>query len=208
MKRREFLTLCGLAAGSALIPHPIARLIRETCVLGGQPLILTPRSNHASVINAVREWGDYTLHFGDPDAEPPVPTWREFIENRSVDLNNDEERFDFLEQYFAWDRSEGEPEPEIPLDEPIDGGALDFYMDWDFEMRESPMALAYHYLDGLPLCPEGERIAANPLGRLSFIEGDRPGSNLTYVQAPDLATIACLQHRLNELDENIHIEIR
>jgi hypothetical protein len=40
MKRREFLTLCGLAAGSALIPHPIARLIRETCVLGGQPLIL------------------------------------------------------------------------------------------------------------------------------------------------------------------------
>ena len=34
------------------------------------------------------------------------------------------------------------------------------------------------------------------------------GSNLTYVRAPDLATIACLQHRLNELNKNIRIDIR
>jgi hypothetical protein len=43
---------------------------------------------------------------------------------------------------------------------------------------------------------------------LTFTEGDRPGSNLTYVEAADLATLAGLQHRLNELDENIAIEIR
>jgi hypothetical protein len=208
MKKRDFLTLCGLAAGSVLIPAPIARLIRDTCVLSGQPLILTPRSNNASMIYAVYDYGDYTLHFGDPDAEPSLPTWEEFIDSRGVDLSDDGERFDFLEQYFGWDRSEGEPEPKIPLKKPIDGGALEFYMDWDFEMRESPMAQAFHYLNDLPLCPEGNSITADPLGELSFIEGDRPGSNLTYVRAPDLATIACLQHRLNELDENIHIEIR
>jgi hypothetical protein len=40
-------------------------------------------------------------HFGDPDAEPPVPTWEEFIDSRSVDMNDDEERADFLEQYFG-----------------------------------------------------------------------------------------------------------
>jgi hypothetical protein len=39
------------------------------------------------------------------------------------------------------------------------------------------------------------------------VEGDRPGSNLTYVEAADLATLACLQHRLNELNQGIKIEI-
>jgi hypothetical protein len=208
MKRRDFLTLCGLAAGSVLIPKPIARLIRDTCVLGGQPLILPHHSKAGSIIYAANDYGDYTLHFGDPDAEPPVPTWEEFIDSRGVNLDRDEERWEFLEQYFHWYRSEGEPEPDIPLGEPIDGGALEFYMDWDFELRESPMAQAFHYLNDLPLCPEDTPINVDPLGRLRFIEGDRPGSNLTYVRAPNLATLACLQHRLNELDEDIHIEIR
>ncbi len=40
MKRREFLALCCLTAGSMLIPKLIARLIRDTCVLVGQPLVL------------------------------------------------------------------------------------------------------------------------------------------------------------------------
>jgi hypothetical protein len=46
------------------------------------------------------------------------------------------------------------------------------------------------------------------LGESNFIQGDRPGSNLTYVEAPDLATLACLQNRLNEIGENLAIEIR
>lgn len=208
MKRCDFLSLCGLTAGSVLIPAPIARLIRDTCVLGGQPLIVLPQSKNASILYAVYDYGNYTLHFGDPDAEPPIPTWEEFIDSRSVDMNDDEEWADFLEQYFGWKRSEGEEAPEVPLSEPIDGGALEHYIEWDFEMRESPMALAYHYLNDLPLCPETIRRTGDPLGNHSFIEGDRPGSNLTYVRAPDLATIACLQLRLNELNENILIEIQ
>ena len=40
-----------------------------------------------------------------------------------------------------------------------------------------------------------------------MVEGDRPGSNLTYVEAPDLATLACLQNRLNELGQNLAIRI-
>jgi len=123
-------------------------------------------------------------------------------------MDDDEERADFLEEYFGWDRSEGEEEPKVPLNEPIDGGALDFYMEWDFELPESPMALAFHYLNDVPLCPETIRSTRDPLGQLRFIEGDHPGSNLTYVQAPDLAMIACLQHRLNALNENVLIEIQ
>lgn len=207
MKRRDFLTLCGLTAGSVLIPAPVARLIRDTCVLDGKPLVLPRRFKNSSTIYAVNEYGDYTLHFGDQNAEPDLPTWEDFIDSRGVDLENEKERLDFLEEYFSWDRSEGEPEPVIPLHEEIDGYALDFYMEWDFEMRESPMARAYHYLDDLPLCPDNHGNVIDPLGRLRFIEGDRPGSNLTYVRAPNLATLACLQHRLDELNENIHIEI-
>ena len=208
MKRRDFLSLLGLSAGSVLIPAPVARLIRDTCVLNGQALNLAPASKHSSIIYAVYEYGDYHLHFGDPNAEPELPTWEEFIDSRGVNLSSDEERSEFLQEYFSWDPSEGEPEPEIPLNEPIDGWAEDFYMEWDFEMHESPMAMAYRYLADLPLGDSGKAFAGDPLGRLRFIEGDRPGSNLTYVEAPDLATIACLQHRLNELNENIRIEIR
>lgn len=207
MKRRDFLSLLGLASGSVLIPKPVARLIRDTCVLNGQPLVISPLSKNSSILYAVYEFGDYHLHLGDPDAEPELPTWQDFADSRAVNLEDDEERAEFLEEYFGWDRSEGEPEPPIPLCEEIDGWALDFYMEWEFEMHDSPMASAYRYLDDLPLGDSGGKFSGDPLGRLRFIEGDRPGSNLTYVEAADLATIACLQHRLNELNENVHIEI-
>jgi hypothetical protein len=42
---------------------------------------------------------------------------------------------------------------------------------------------------------------------LSFIEGDRPGSNLTYCSADSLQALASLQHRLNELKEGVRIRI-
>jgi hypothetical protein len=70
------------------------------------------------------------------------------------------------------------------------------------------MASAYRRLEDLPLDDgQGER-SGSRLGELRFIEGDHPGSNLTYVEAPDLATLACLQNRLNELGQNLAIEIR
>lgn len=44
-------------------------------------------------------------------------------------------------------------------------------------------------------------------GQLFFGKDVSPGSNLTYVEAPNLATLACLQNRLKEV-ENYAIEIR
>lgn len=207
MKRREFLTLCGLAAGAVLIPKPVARLIRDTCVLAGQPLVIPRRSKTGSIIYAVHDRYDYILRFGDPGESASPPTWSEFIDNRGIDIDCDDERHDFLASHFGWRPSDGELEPDIPLGDPITGSALDDYLDWDFAMQESPSALAYHYLDNLPICPEKGSDVDDPLGELDFIEGDRPGSNLTLVRAADLATIACLQHRLNELNEDVHIEI-
>ena len=74
----------------------------------------------------------------------------------------------------------------------------------DFQIRDSPMAAAYHYLSDLPLDDDRDTDGFH-LGSLSFIEGDRPGSNLTYVEADGLAAIASLQHRLNELQTGTRI---
>ena len=207
MNRREFLSIFGIYVGSVLIPAPVARLIRDTCVLQEKPLIAPPVSNNYSTIYAIRESRDFTLHYGDPDQEPDVPTWREFAEDRGVNLKNPEEYVAFLEEFWGWSRSDGTRKPKIPLNAPIDGWALDHYLEWDYELRESPMALAYSYLSNLPLGDSPKGFTGDPLGRHSFIEGDRPGFNLTYVEAPDFATLACLQHRLNELNTNVRIEI-
>jgi hypothetical protein len=97
---------------------------------------------------------------------------------------------------------------EIAFDDQIDGWALDNWLEWDYSLRDGPEARAYRYLEDLPLDDGKERGAGTQLGDLRFIEGDRPGSNFTYVEAPDHATLACLQHRLNELDKNVRIEIQ
>lgn len=204
MKRRDFLTLSGLVLGSVLIPASVARLIRETCVDQEKPLLILPRSIRGTIY-AVKESSYYTLHLGDPDAEPEPPTWSEWFYDRDVDAHDPEEVAKWFRENEGHETGE---EPTIDPDETIDGGALATWMDWDYELQASSTATAYHYLNALPLCP-GRRVeGSDPLGSLSFIEGDRPGSNFTYVEAPDLSTLACLQHRLNELGERTAIEIR
>ena len=206
MNRRSFLSLCGLAAGSCLVPDAIARAIRDACVLAERPYLVLPR-NPSSTLYAYRNNGkmDFTFYLGDPTEEEKTPTWREYFdEYEGIDVEDEESVADW------WREHVGDPEEDpvsIVADDEIDGWA---YENWEFrqEVYEGPMASAYRRLEDLPLDDgRGER-SDNPLGELRFIEGDRPGSNLTYVEAPDLATLACLQNRLNELGENLAIEIR
>jgi hypothetical protein len=211
MNRRSFLTLSGLASGSILIPATLARRIRETCIGNQQPLILAPEEA-GTTLYAVENYNSYLLHLGDPNEEPDYPTLREFIEDRGFNPKKDkslrayliefrgcEEDFDEKEEGAIWSLKE-------ELDEQIDGYERDHWMEWDFELRDSPMARAFHYLNRLPL-EGGSDGRGFQLGDLCFTEGNRPGSNLTYVEADDLATLACLQHRLNELDEGACIRI-
>ena len=75
-------------------------------------------------------------------------------------------------------------------------------------MCESPIAQAYHYLSGLPLHNlDDDGGTGLDLGELSFIQGDRPGSNFTYCSADSREALASLQHRLNELKEGVRIRI-
>ena len=202
MKRRDFFTLSGLALGSILIPSSVARLIRDTCVENGEPLLFTPRSSR-SLLYAVDDCGSYTFHIGDPYAEPEPPNWDEYLEMRGVETSDPES----VKEYFRdqWGSEPGD-ELEITLTDPIDGYTRELWLDGEYSMQSSSMALGYHYLQGLPLCPDRKKVPGDALGSLSFIEGPHPGSNLTYVQAPDYSTVACLQHRLNELGEGVEIK--
>ena len=209
MNRRNFLMLSGAAGGSCLIPAAIARRIRDICLGNSQPLILAPE-RFAFDIHAEECFGRYTLHLGDPNEEPDYPTLREFVEDKGFSPDNRRSLRDYLINWRGYDvPSEGRTSPVIDklvtmLDDPIDGYERSHWMDWDFEMHDSPMARAYSYLLDLPL-DDGKAPGDFDLGSLSFIEGDRPGSNLTYVEADSLAAIASLQHRLNALQTGARI---
>jgi len=212
MNRRHFLSLSGLVSGGCLIPASLARRIRETCIGNRQPLILAP-AQALTRLYAQKNYGSsFLLHLGDPHEEPEYPTLREFIEDKGFDPKKDDSLRKYLIDWRCWEEDADEKEADVirelkqKLDDAIGGYERDYWMEWDFEMHDSPMAQAFHYLQDLPLDGGGEG-GGFQLGDLGFVEGDRPGSNLTYVEAADLATLACLQHRLNELNEGIKIEI-
>jgi hypothetical protein len=188
MKRRNFLHIAAGLGGSCIIPVTIARRIQDICLGNSDALILAPE------------------HF---DLEI-YPTLREFIETKGYSPDDRRSLRDYLIDWRSYDIStEGRTKHAIDeikelLDEPIEGYELDHWMDWDFETSEGTMPQAYHYLSELPL-DDGSKGGDFNLGSLSFIEGDRPGSNLTYVEADSLAAVASLQHRLNELQTGARI---
>ena len=191
-----------MATGSCIIPARLARAIRDTCVLGGQPYFVNAPTG-GSVLYAVQNTlSDFTFRLGE---EIDPPTWREYLEeSQGIDPDDPEAVKDWQREQLCCEPGE---EEEIALDNQIDGFALDQWLEWDYSLMDGPEAQAFRYLEDLPL-DDGKKTGGSQLGDLCFIEGDRPGSNLTYVEAPDLATLACLQHRLNELGEAVRIEIQ
>jgi hypothetical protein len=213
MKRRHFLTLSGLVSGACLIPPGIVRRIRAAALQPGGPLILAPENALTELFAEDTGYG-FHLYLGDPQAEPDYPSLSEFIESRGFDPDDDSELRLYAIEWRGCEEDFIEEEEGViaqlkeELSEPIDGGERDHWMDWDFESRQSPMAQAYHYLSALPLDTlDGASGAGPDLGDLSFIEGDRPGSNLTYCTADSLEALASLQHRLNELKEGVRIRL-
>ena len=206
MRRRDFLSLCGLAAGSCLVPAAVARIIRETCVLAREPYLILPR-DPSNTLYALSTDGkfEFMLHLGDPCEEKTPPTWRDYFdEYEGIDIEDKSA----VEEW--WRDQVGDPEDDpitIQADQEIDGVALEKWQTHE-ELVEGPAASAFHYLRDLPLDDDRGLGGSSPLGELSFIQGDRPGSNLTYVEAPDLASLACLQNRLNAICENLSVEIR
>jgi hypothetical protein len=206
VQRRDFLSLCGLVAGSCLVPDAIARVIRDACVLAERPYLVLPR-DPSDTLYALTTDGttDFMLHLGDPFTAYDPPTWRDYLDEfEGIDIKDKKAVREW------WIEQVGDPDDDpitIKAKDTIDGIALEKWEN-EQEMHAGPAARAFHHLSELPLDDGSRRVGGQALGKLRFIEGDRPGSNLTYVEAPDLATLACLQNRLNELGQNYAIEIR
>lgn len=205
MSENSYLAINGRIDRSWLVPPDLAKLIRESCVDREQPYLIPPATADTTMYAVDAGGGDYTLHLGAPDfeEEPRPPTWGEYLAGKGVDISNPSE----VKQWLA-DETDKEM-GEIDMGSPIEDGTLEHWRFWDYDLFESPMAKAYRYLESLPLKKKSKKAPAEGvvLGDLDFVEGDRPGSNLTYVAAPDLATLACLQEWLKSLDQNVNIEI-
>lgn len=213
MKRRHFLSLSGISAGSFLIPKSTARQIQEISEGNADPLILVPESADLDLF-AVEEDGTYSFEFGESEDEDEPPTLAEFIDARGYNPHEKEELLSFLEEWGYYDPDADEEEKadtldtfQFNLDEPIEDAFFDHWVEWDYALRESPKAQAYSFLESLPLKNSSSRDGFS-LGKLSFIQGDRPGSNLTWVEADSIEAVVSLQHRLNELDTGVQISFR
>lgn len=211
MKRRGFISIIAGAGGSFLLPPTVLRRIEEISSGVCDPRVLSP-DVPSLTIHALESYGRYILHLGDPEAEPCYPTLREFIENKGFYPDDDDSAREYLEEtWFAGDESKREIRQAIRdlqgrLEDEIDGAERDQWLEWDYTLCECSMAAAFRYLEVLPLsdgCTGGDI----SMGTLSFIEGDHPGSNTTYVELDGLGAIASLQHRLNELGEGVRIEV-
>jgi len=181
ISRRQFIL--GTASGLILPSY------YET-VLGyfenhGEPLIEVPKQFDTDLVAVEYGRGAFQLNLGDPDAEPPEMTVREYALE-----------FCGSEEVYQSEWCDGE---EVDFDALID---YEFVID-SWARTDSPTAHAYFLLESLDLGPE--LTGADAVGEIRFIDGACPGSNYLGVEAADEVSISLLQKRLNELDTGIRV---
>ncbi len=207
MRRREFLSLCGSAAGSCLIPDALARVIRDVCVAAGKPYLDTP-PNPRLILSAIAMEQSaetpYLLAVGDPLVMPkPISRLGYLGQFERVDITNSEAVRRFCLRHI------GEPEGETWhefLSRPVTGVELTHWEFW-WETNRCPSVIAHRLLRDLPLDDGRGAPSYEPLANLVFLEGQWHGPWRDHIEAGSLTALACLQHRLNALDQNIAIRI-
>lgn len=184
--RRSFL----IGAGSLISTSFIGRatdFIERT----GRPFLLAPRTTAETLfVNYCEEQISFSLGWADvPEPEPP--SWAEFLKAEGYKLDTDASLSETLEN---WELSRDD------LSKPMD--EFTWWTAW--ESRYGPCARAFRLLVKTELSPLGAH--GRPIGGLNFIEGVRPGSSDTWVEAEDQLTVSLVQARLREL--NAPIEVR
>lgn len=201
----DFVSLNGGSAGAFLIPADLAREIQEQCLVAREPHLISPE-DVTETLYAMSPDGltDFQIHLGHPsDAEPP-PTWRDYLLcHEDVDPEDPDALLEWWRDKMG---SADDEEVDIDLDAEIGGCAREYWDDLQ-DTNDGTAAQAYHALVKLDLDDGCGRRGDRPFARINLVQGDRPGSNLTYVEAPDLVALACLQYRLNELGTGFEITI-
>jgi len=168
---------------------------------------LIPNVRNPDEILHVWDGGSYGLQLGLCEPGENYTdiklTWRDWFDREGIDPEN---KTDLLK--WAIDNGEADPEDkeyECPkLDDQVHEGILNFYKEWDWEINHSPEARAFHFLSNIELAPEEPE--DDPLGHISFIQGEIPGSNLTAAFANSKATIYGLHRRLLDMGHDVELK--
>jgi len=182
ISRRQFIV--GTAAG-LILPSYFDRLftVYENT---GEALLEAPRNTAIDLIALDRGDGTYQLNWGDPYAEPPEMTVREY----AIRYFGSEE---------VWLDCNGYEDDDFDR-------VMDF---WDvvdtWAYNDSSNARAYRLLEDLDLGPQ--LTGAGAVGEINFIDGACPGSDYLGAHAPTQLDIALLQKRLNDLHSGICLTI-
>jgi len=184
--RRTFLIGAGSALTLSIVDKFVWHLDNK-----GVPYIQKPE-NPSKVLFVDRAY-DYEINLGRFPDDYPTGTWRELL----VDMlghKNPTALSQFKELYYDYGVKPHE----------LDTECDDYYEYWC--RIASPNALAYNLLEGLNI---GTKLAGpgDEVGGLEFIDGDAPGHDYLGVHADDDISISLLQHRLNELNTGIAVEV-
>jgi len=184
ISRRQFIV--GTAAG-LILPSYYDKVF-SYFENHGEPLLEIPKQADLDLFAVDQGAGyGYQLNVGDPWAEPPEMTIREF----AVHYYGNEEFY----LHFCDD------EEEVNFDKLVDPMVV-----VDFWARsDSPNAQAFHLLYDLDLGPD--LCGGDAVGQLKFYDGPIPGSDYLGVEATDEVTISLLQKRLNDLNTGIRISM-
>ena len=182
ISRRQFIL--GTAAGLILPSYydKVFTFFQNT----GEPLLEIPKQAGIDLFAVNQGAGHgYALNVGDPWAEPPAMTIREF----ALEHCGSEEEY---QEYWC----DGE---EVDFDDFVDP---EFVVEY-WACSDSPNAQAFYLLEGLDLGSdlEGEKA----VGEIRFIDGPMPGNDYLGVEAADQVSVSLLQKQLNELNTGIRI---
>jgi len=132
-------------------------------------------------------------------------TWGQWLRRKGVAVSNEKEVRDYITECGLFDPDDEEPWIAPDLNEEVPDQLLQGYLDWEYELHDSPMAKAHRWLWSLELA--NRKAHGEGLGSLDFIEGPHPGSNATYVTTHSVAVLGGLQQRLLQLGKRVRISM-
>lgn len=186
--RRAFL----IGAATALT-LPLVDRFKNHIARHGEPLLVQPKES-SGVLNIYPD-RDFQIGLNGDPWDCPTVTWREYLEDyRGEQIPTTLDGFRELRaNYDLWPSQVDETmPPELFVD--------------SWGTSRSPNAMAYHYLNDLDLGPElrGHR---NEVGGLRYMMGPCPGNDYVGVHADNMVSVSLLQHRLNELDTGLIVQL-
>ena len=210
--RRTFLITGAAAVGSCFVPEWLLRRASEfEKTTGG--IYIEPPDSARNVLYVIEQESDcyqFALN-GRTDTLPPPITWREYFrEHTEVDPEDHLDVRQWLRDEGAW-YFKGESRRHAYrhldfLDDEVDDGLWENYLEGGYAVSRSPEAQALHYLANLPL--SNGTATGDPLGDLKFCYGSMPGVDWHFVTADNKQIVTALQHRLRELGESTEVVLQ